>query len=155
MATEMGYSTWSAAGGLRWTDLVSEKSAIATSATDGKLYALATETSVDGYRVEPAISFAGGSYSILLEIWFSIVSGGAYNLYVYYRSGDSDSEISSASWTALDEVSLNNPKNAVCRLNNVTKKSARFHQIKWGTDVAGEFFSINKVEFVYQSESRW
>ena len=110
---------------------------------------------MDGYRVEPALSFGSGNYSVLLEIWFSIVSGGDYSIYVHYRAGDTEKELRGAAWTPLEEVSLNDPKNAVCRLNGAIHRSARIHQIKWGTDAANEMFSVNKIEFVYQSESRW
>jgi hypothetical protein len=145
--------------GLRWTDLISETPAIALSATDGELYTLATEQNdtadYDGYRVEPALALGGGNNrSVLTELWFSVVSGGDYNLYVYHRSGDTEAELTAANWVACDEVSLNEPANAVCRLNNATK-SARLHQIKWGTDAKDEYFSVNQIEFVYQPESRW
>ena len=159
LVTELGYTTWESLGNQRWTDLINEQPSLAVSATDGKLYSLSTESdntsAMDGYRVEPAISFGKGNFSILLEIWFSIVSGGDYDLYVYYRSGNSNNEISAANWITVEEVSLDNPRNAVCRLESVVQKSARFHQIKWGTDAANEMFSINQIEYVYQSESRW
>ena len=159
LITDLGYTTWESLGSLRWTDLFSESPNMAISSTDGALYTLSTESDntadMNGYRVEPALSFGNGNYSVLLEIWFSIVSGGDYSIYVHYRAGDTEKELRGTAWTILEEVSLNDPKNAVCRLNGAIQRSARIHQIKWGTDAANEIFSVNKIEFVYQSESRW
>ena len=159
LTTELGYTTWESLGGLRWADLINETPAIALSSTDGELYTLATEQDdtgdYDGYRVEPGIAFAGSNRrSTLLEVWFSVVDGGDFNLYVYHRSGDTEAELRAAPWTAAEEVSLNEPKDAVCRLNNIVK-SARYHQIKYGTDQKDEMFSINQIEYRFEAEDVW
>ena len=160
LTTELGYTTWESLGALRWTDLVNEQPAIAVSATDGKLYALSTESDADsdydGYRVEPALMLGGlNNHSTLFEIWFSIVSGGAFSLYVHYRSGDTEKEIRAAPWTILDEVSLDDPTDAACYVNGLAQKSSRLHQIKWGTDSENEQFVVNTIEFLYESEERY
>jgi hypothetical protein len=160
LSTEFGYTTWTSFGSLRWADLISETPTIALSATDGELYTLSTESDdgsdYDGYRVEPALAFGGpNTHSTLFEIWFSIVSGGAFSLYVQYRSGNTEAELRSANWTALDEISLDKPENAVCYINGETQKSNRLHQIKWGTDSENEQFIINQIEFVYETEGRY
>jgi len=160
LTTELDYTTWSSLGDLRWTDLISETPAIAASATNGELYTLTTETNAgadyDGYRVEPALALGGlNKHSILKEIWFSVVTGGNYSIYVHYRSGDTEHELKNASWTVLDEVSFDSPSDAVCRLNNLTMSSNRLHQIKWGTDKQSEQFGVNRIEFMYESEDRY
>jgi hypothetical protein len=160
LTTEMGYTTWTSLGALRWVDLFNETPSIAVSATDGKLYSLTSESdataALDGYRVEPALSFAGlNNHSTLLEIWFSIVSGGDFSLYVYYRGADTETELRAANWIACDEVSCNEPTNAVCRLDGVDVKSNRLHQIKWGTDAKDEQFIVNQIEFKYEMEARY
>ena len=160
LITELDYTTWTSLGALRWTDLISETPSLACSATDGELYTLSTESNngsdYDGYRIEPALAFGGNNrHSILTEIWFSIVSGGAFSLYVEYRSGNTETELRNANWVALDEVSLNEPENAVCYINGETQKSNRLHQIKWGTDSDNEQFIVNQIEFIYKSEGRY
>jgi hypothetical protein len=160
LVTEMGYTTWTSLGTLSVADLVSETPRLAVSATDGKLYSLSTEANADsdydGYRIEPALMLGGlNNHSTLFEIWFSIVSGGAFSLYVHYRSGNTEKEIRAASWTVLDEVSLDDPTNAVCYVNGLAQKSSRLHQIKWGTDAKNEQFVVNAIEFLYESEDRY
>jgi hypothetical protein len=161
LTTELGYTTWSSLGNQRWADLVSEKTEIAFSATDGHLYTLTTEsdndTDYDGYRVEPALSLAGPNvHSTLHEIWFHFTSKADFNTYVQYRCADTEGELREAAWTtASDEVSVNGPVNAVCRLDGITKRSARLHQIKWGTDGENEQFIVPQIEFRYVPEGRY
>ncbi|MHC4748395.1 MAG: hypothetical protein ACYTFW_00840 [Planctomycetota bacterium] len=160
LTTEMGYTDWTSLGDLRWADLVNEKSEICTSASNGHLYTLTTESNngedYNGYRVEPALSLGGlNNHSILFEIWFSIVFGGDFSIYVDYRGGDTEQELRLASWTRLDEVSCNSPDNCVCRLDNLTAKASRLHQIGWGTASKNEQFVVNKIEFVYETQGRY
>ena len=160
LTTEMGYTTWESIGNLRWGDLVNESSEFAVSSTDGHLYTLTGESDndadYDGYRVEPALSLAGlNTHSILLEIWFSISFGGNFSIYVEYRGADTEAELRETNWTVLDEVSCNNPVNPICFLNNLTKKSSRLHQIKWGTDAKNEQFVVSQIEFRFQPEARY
>jgi hypothetical protein len=160
LITELGYTTWENLGSLRWTDLFSETPSLVCSATDGKLYSLSTESDAgsdyDGYRVEPALSLGGiNSYSMLHEIWFSIIAGGDYSLYVHYRSGDTEAELRGTAWTVLDEISLDDPSNPVCRLNNTSLTAKRLHQIKWGTDAKDEQFIVNQIKFMYTPEERY
>jgi len=160
LTTEMGYTTWESLGALRWADLIDETPTIGCSSTDGKLYSLTSESDAgsdyDGYRVEPALSFGGfNTYSILSEIWFSIVYGSSFNLYVYYRGADTEIELRTAKWIALEEVSFNSPKDAVCRLNNSDLTAKRLHQIKWGTDAENEQFVVNQIKFYYDFAGRY
>ena len=160
LTTELGYTTWASLGDLRWADLMSETPAIAASATDGELYTLTTEENdgadYEGYRTEPALALGGlNKHSILKEIWFSVVTGGSFSIFVHYRSGDTEHELKNASWTILDEVSFDSPSDAVCRLNNLQMSSNRLHQIKWGTDAKSEQFGVNRIEFRFESEGQY
>jgi len=146
----LGYTTWESMGLLRWTDLFDETPQIAFSDTDGELYMHGTEandgTAWDGYRIEPVMDFGRpNDKDLLLEIWFNIVDGGNYSLYCYYRGGSTVKECTGKNWTALTEVSCNNPATAV----TYPAETNNFHQIKWGTDGASEPFVVDKIEFKY------
>ena len=154
--TELGYTTWSSTGNIRWSDLLDENPYFAMSATDGKLYYYGTEGddggAWDGYRVEPILDFGEPhNKDLLLEIWFGLVETGNYNIYVYHRSGNTVGECGGNTWTGLDEVSCNDPANAVCRLS----ETGRYHQIKWGTDSADEPFVVNQIEFRFVRQGRF
>jgi hypothetical protein len=156
LTTDLGATDWLSQGNLRWSDLVNETQDLSFSATNGKLYYHGTEgddgSALDGYRIEPVLDFGRpNDRDLLLEIWFNFVEIGDYSLYVYHRSGDTVGECKGAAWVALDEVSCNSPGNAVTRLADTN----RFHQIKWGTDAAGEPFVVNKIEFKYEPEGRY
>jgi hypothetical protein len=153
---DLGYTTWEDFGNLRWADLFNETPQIAISATDGHLYIDTTEANAgaawDGYRVEPIMDFGRpNDKDLLLEIWFNIIEPGDYNMYCYYRGGDTVAECDNAVWTALPEVSCNSPANAVTHL----AETNRFHQIKWGSDGADEAFVVNKIEFKFEPQGRY
>jgi hypothetical protein len=88
---------------------------------------------------------------LLEEIWFDVVETGDYSLYVYHRGGETVSECKNASWTALTEVSCNDPANAVTYI----AKTHRYHQIKWGSDTEDEPFVVNTIEFKYTPQERY
>ena len=82
---------------------------------------------------------------LLSEIWFGLAAKGSYNLYCYYRGGDTEAECAAADWTLLDSLSCNSPDNAVIYLSQNNK----LHQIKWGTDSANEPFVVNSITYKY------
>lgn len=167
--SDLGYTTWSDAGNIRWVDTYSETPDIIFAAADGKLYLNTTEAdntaAWDGYRVEPIMDFGRpNDKDLLLEVWFDIVEAGDYSIYCWHRSGNTAAECANASWsthisaevgtaisTTYFEVSANNPANAVWRF----EKLGRFHQIKWGTDLANEPFVVSGIEFKYVPQGRY
>ena len=156
LITELGYTDWTSTGTLRWSDFIDETPYFAMSATDGKLYYYGTEgddgSAWDGYRVEPVLDFGSkNDKDLLLEIWFGLVETGDYSIYVHHRSGNTVGECTGNTWTVMDEVSCDDPANAVCRLS----KLGRYHQIKWGTDAADEPFVTNQIEFKYVRQGRY
>ena len=156
LVNDLGYTTWSDLGNLRWADLVNETPDLMFSATDGKLYYNGTEaydgSAWDGYRIEPILNFGDKNDKDLLEeIWFNLSEVGDYNLYCYYRGGDTVGECKAASWTALTEMSCNSPANPVIR----PAVTNRYHQIKWGTDGADEPFVVSEIEFKYVPQERY
>jgi hypothetical protein len=152
LTTNLGYSTWTDLGNLRWSDLISEVPELMSANTDGHLYYTGGESTTDGYRIEPVMDFGRPNDKDLLEeIWFDLTDVGSYSLYCSYRGGSTVGECTSASWEALPEVSCNSPATAVIRL----AKTNRFHQIKWGTDAASEPFTVAGIEFKYVPQGRY
>ena len=154
--SDLGYTTWADFGNLRWVDLFSETSEVVFAAADGKMYINSTEADAgsawDGHRIEPVLDFGRPNDKDLLEeIWFDITETGSYSIYCDHRSGDTVAECKNASWTALEEISVDSPANAICRLAEI----ARFHQIKWGTDAEDEPFVVSGIEFKYVPEGRY
>jgi hypothetical protein len=156
LINDLGYTTWQSLGNLRWMDLISETPELMFANTDGKLYYSGGESNSgsawDGYRIEPVMDFGRPNDKDLLEeIWFDLIETGNYNIYCYYRGGNTVGECTSATWEALPEVSCNSPASAVTRL----AKTNRFHQIKWGTDAATEPFVVTGIEFKYVPGGRY
>jgi hypothetical protein len=156
---DLGYTTWEDFGNLRWADLFTETPKIAFSDVDGDLYYLGSEanattaaTEWDGYRIEPIINLSRNHDKDLLEeIWFDVSEFGDYSVYVYHRGGETVAECDSSEWEALDEISCNNPANAVTYL----AKTHRYHQIKWGSDSEKEPFVVNSIEFKFTPQARY
>ena len=151
-----GYTTFDDIADLTFSDLVSENASIMFSSTDGKTYSHSgtsdNDSNYDGNRIEPILDFGRpNDKDILLEIWFDLTSYGNFNIYVDYRGGNTPAEVEAASWQNLQEVSCNNPSNAVC----YTAQTNRFHQIRYGTDAKNEQFGINSIEFRYQPQGRY
>lgn len=152
----LGYTTWEDFGDARWIELISGIDTLGMSNTDGHFYYDGTSSDngsdFDGYRIEPILDFGlPEDKSLLLEIWFNIENSGNFSLYCYHRSGNTVGECKRANWTALSEVPCNSPANAVTYLAEV----GRYHQIKWGTDGAGEAFSIHSIQFKYVRQGRY
>lgn len=150
-----GITTWDdISPETKWSDLFSVSDVMAFSNTDGHIYTNKTESDngsdLDGYRVEPIFSL-GYDKSIILELWFNLNNVGNYNIYVSHRSGNTVGECKADTWTQLNEVPCNDPANAVCYLD----KTARYHQLKWGTDGANEPFSVGSIEIKYIVEGRY
>jgi hypothetical protein len=151
-----GFATSGDIANLNWTDIVSENPSIMMSNTDGKSYSIegTSDNGSDytGERTEPILDF-GRPYDrdLLLEVWFSFVKHGNFNMYCHHRSGDTVAECEAASWDTLTEISCNDPANSVTRL----AVANRFHQIRYGTDSENEDFGVNKIEFRYVPQGRY
>jgi hypothetical protein len=96
---------------MRWADLVTIDQEFLYGRSDGNSY-YRTGTSdngsdMDGYRIEPMISFGDGfQKSLLNEIWFYLNTQGSHSLYCYYRGGDTEHNVRSKQWEALPELLL-------------------------------------------------
>ena len=73
------------------------------------------------------------------------------NVHTWWRGGDTVSEVEASGWTALNDISLNNPANAAVYLDQME----RLHQIKWGTDGASEKFTINEIKFNFIPQGKY
>jgi len=121
---------------------------------DGHTYSITGETipstgNLDGYRVEPILHFGSPTkFKTLHEIWMGITDGGNYSIDLSWRGGDTVKEVEAASFTSLGSISLNNPSEPKLNVN----KHARLHQLKWGTNLDSEKFSVNWIRFGYTTE---
>ena len=79
------------------------------------------------------------------ELWFNIYSGGAYDLYVQWRGGNTVKELIAESWKVIGNMNLEKPEPPALFID----EDARYHQIRYGTDAADEPFSISWLEIVY------
>lgn len=148
------YTTWPS--GMAWDVFISAQPQLVFGQTDGHLYSNSGEddngSAFDGYRIEPILDFGNPDMKKrVLEVWFGIQSGGNYDLHVYWRGGDTVTECGSASWESLGDLNIDNPTNAVLYVD----KTARFHQIRWGTDGASESFAINEIRIKYQVQGEY
>ena len=153
LATLTG-GTWPS--GQTWSYYTAEQSWLIFGNTDGHIYSHSGEdndgSALDGYRHEPVMDFGDPSRKKrLLELWFGIEQGGNFSIDVYWRGGDTLTECKNASWVSLGSVSLNNPADAVLYCD----KTERFHQIKWGTDAANEFYSVHEITLNYQMQGKY
>ena len=152
----LGYTTWEDFGNLEWGELISSAQQLVLGNTDGKLYYSTGDSDdgadYEGYRIEPVINFGQtGRRALLLEIWFSIVSGGDFKINLWHRSGDTVYETINGGWTELSGIDCNNPNNAVAYLSETN----RFHQIKWGTGKQNERFGVNEIVFKYVPQGQY
>lgn len=153
-ATATG-GTWQGAGSNTWGYYLSMNQRLVYGNTDGQLYFESGESlnasNLDGYRIEPIMDFGNPKRKdLLLEIWADIGLSGDFNLNFFHRSGDTVGEILNASWDSLGSISCNSAD--VPAIRNFSK-SARLHQIKWGTQNANEKFEISKITLKYQPQS--
>ncbi len=106
----------------------------------------------DGHRIEPVLHFGLPEHKKLLsEIWLGIVSGGNYSIDISWRGGDTVKELLAQSWASLGSISLNNPDPPLL----YCEKSARFHQLKWGTDAKDEDYSVNWIDLHFTDQGRY
>jgi len=142
--------TWTGGGTTRWSDYTAAGRETVLGHTDGYFYGILGESAasgdMDGYREEPILHFGNKrSYKNLLEIWFGIGETRAKSIEVWHKSGNTVGEVIDDEWTSLGTLSMNSPAKArvTCNVN------ARFHQIKWGTDLDDEKFIVNNIDFKY------
>lgn len=138
-----------------WTRTAGEYKKPVFGNTDGYVYQITGETlpstsNLDGYRIEPIMDFGyPDRFKIVQEIWFGIVAGGSYSIDISWRSGNTVKEVLASSFSALGSISLDNPSKPVFHLN----QSARYHQMKWQTNLDSEKFGINWITFKYILET--
>lgn len=123
---------------------------------DGHLYVQTGEDdntgNWDGYRIEPILPMSDPKQKKrLIEIWADISYTINKDLDFYWRGGDTEGEVDSQGWTSLGSINMNDPANAVLYCD----QTARLHQIKWGTDLKDEYFSINGLTFVYSPQGKY
>lgn len=147
-------ATWADAGTASWAFYTAERERFVYANTDGKLYTHSSEglagSNLDGYRIEPILDF-GDPYvfDLLKEIWFDIGFTGNFSIDVNHRSGDTVGEVISQAWTSLGSVSCNDIDRPVLHVD----KTARLHQIKWGTDLKTEKFEVSLIDFKFTRDS--
>ena len=149
-ALDTALDTWSGGGTTRWSDYTAAGRETVFGNTDGYFYGILGESAasgdLDGYREEPILWFGNKrSYKTLLEVWFGIGATRNKSLEVWHRSGNTVGEVLNDEWTSLGTLSMNSPSKARIPVN----VNARFHQIKWGTDLDDEKFVINSIDFKY------
>jgi hypothetical protein len=121
--------------------------------TDGHTYQITGETipstgNLDGYRIEPIMDFGNNDFNRVQEVWFGVFQGGNYSIDVSWRVGNTVKELLAQSWTAVGSVSLNNPYEPALRMDQVGK----YHQMKWGSNLDSEKYSVNWIKFNYTNE---
>jgi hypothetical protein len=146
-----GTGIWSDAGENSWAYYASVLQRLVFANIDGYVYYRDTEANdtgnIDGYRIEPIMDFgAEFNMKLLAEIWFNIGNTGAYSIDVYHRSGNTVGELLAASFTSVGSISCASPARPVVMVN----KTARYHQIKWGTDLANEPWQVHDIVLKYQ-----
>ncbi len=142
---------WSDAGSNTWAYYASQRQRLVYSNTDGHLHYRASEglngEAIDGYRVEPIMDFGDPiSKKLLSEIWFGIGYSGNFSIDVYHRAGNTVGELVLEDWDSIGSISCNSPDPPVI----YTSKNNRYHQIKWGTNLADEKFEVNWIDFKYE-----
>jgi len=160
--------SWRTFTGYTWNDLVIETDDVWPSArtwayytseshkmvfgnSNGHLYTQSSEgddgSDWDGYRIEPIIPFPGygKQFTRLLEIWMKFAETQLHSIDLYWRGGDTVAEVEQQAWTSIGSISMNNPSKPILYLD----QTARLHQIKWGTDLKSEPFSVPEIQFSY------
>ena len=156
LITDLGGTgaVWTTAGVTTWAYYMAMRDRLVYANTDGKLYYHISEaldgSDLDGYRIEPILDFGDSKRKDLLkEIWFDLGLSGNYSIDIYHRGGNTVGEVLAASWTALQSLSHNSPERPVI----YPAKSARLHQIKWGTNLKDEKFEVSSITFKYEPQS--
>lgn len=135
-----------------WAYYTSESSKLVFANTDGQLYTQSSEgdntANWDAYRIEPVLPFPGGGQNQIriLEIWASIAEKQSHSLDFRWRGADTVAELEQEAWISLDSINMNSPANPVI----YPDRTARKHQIQWGTDLKSEPYSINELRIGYE-----
>lgn len=140
-----------------WAYYTSESHKLVFGNSNGHLYSQSSEgddtANWDGYRIEPIIPFPehGKKFTRLAEVWIDIAETQAHSIDFYWRGGDTIAETKTQAWASLGSISMNDPTNAVI----YPDISAKNHQIKWGTDLKSEPFSIPALRLGYVTQGSY
>jgi len=134
-----------------WSWYLNEAPSLVFGNSDGQLYSSTSEgdnaSAWEGYRIEPVLPIADGKQFIdIKEIWLNIAEKVNASIDFYWRGGDTVGEVEQEAWTSIGSISMNSPDDPVIYPN----KMARLPQIKWGTDLKSEPFSINEIRIGYE-----
>lgn len=151
-ATEIGgTSTWGELDSptLVWASFAPQLSSLVFASTDGHIYRYKTESldgaPIDGYRIEPMLDFGQPlRRDTLTEIWLDIAQQNNVSISIWWRGGDTVGELETMQWENLGTVTCNN----LCAYL-ATYRTARIHQIKWGTSGANEPFNVPGITMKY------
>lgn len=138
-----------------WAYYTSESSKLVFANTDGHLYTQSSEgdndTDWDAYRIEPILPFPGEDKIRILEVWASIAEKQTHSLDFSWRGGDTVGEVEQAAWASIGSISMNSPDDAV----TYTDRTERKHQIKWGTNLKNEPYSVNELRIGYEIAGKY
>ena len=148
-----GSAAWTAAGLNPWAYYASETQYLTYAGTDGHIYYHESEgisgADIDGYRIEPVLDLGDSERKDrVFEIWFDLAEVGGFSIDIWLRSGETLGEIMSANWTAQTSLSCDSPSAPFIKCD----RNARLHQIKWGTNLVNEKFSVNGITFKYHPQ---
>ncbi len=152
-------AVWTAAGDNSWAFYTSERQQLVYSNTDGHVNHQTSEGIVggnlDGNRVEPVLHFGDRArFDTIKKIWFDMGNvSSTFTIDVYHRSGNTCGELLAQSFgSAIGTVSLDSPYVPV--LDPYPQKTARLHQIKWGTPAVNEKFQVSGITFEFNPGSK-
>lgn len=137
-----------------WAYYTSESHKVVFGGRDGNIYTSTSEgdsgSNWEAYRIEPVLPFPGNGHRVtrILEVWADIAEKQSHSLDFYWRGGDTVGELEQESWESLGSISMDSPDDAVLYIN----KWARLHQVKWGTDLKSEPYSVPELRFGFVSE---
>ena len=138
-----------------WAYYINESSKLVFDDNAGNVFSSTSEgdnaSNWDGYRIEPVLPLPNQYNHRLLEIWLSVAEQVNASIDFYWRGGDTVAEVEQEPWTSLGSISMNKPSNPVL----YTDKTARLHQIKWGTDLKSEPFSVNDIKVGFVSQGKY
>jgi len=138
-----------------WAYYINESPSLVFGNSNGHLYSSTSEgdnaSDWDGYRIEPIIPFDTRYFTRLLEIWISIAEKINASIDFWWRGGDTVGELEQETWISLGSISMNSPSDPVI----YPDQTARLHQIKWGTNLKSEPFSVNDIKFGYVTQGKY
>ena len=147
-------ATWSMAGNATWGSYVSAYPRTVFAGAAGKLYYISSNTEngsdFEGYRIEPVMDFGTPELNdIVQEIWVDMGQTGTHSIDFYHRGGNTVGETISQTWDSVGSITCDSPSRARMPIF----KNSKYHQIKWGTDLANEPFEINSIQLKYVPET--